>query len=91
LQKKELEHRVSKIEKLKQRFLRQPKDFTWSELQTLLKSMGFIEMKNSGSRRKFYDASKQCLIQLHEPHPRNILKAYAMKEVLHTLKAEGYL
>lgn len=82
---------MSRFEKLKDRFLEQPKDFTWAELQKLLSGLGFTEMKNSGARRKFYNETTGCLIQLHEPHPAKILKAYAMKEVLNTLKESGLL
>jgi hypothetical protein len=41
---------MSSAEKLLLRFLAQPKDFTYSELKTLLASFGFEEEQGSGSR-----------------------------------------
>jgi len=77
---------MSKFNKLSTRFQQQPKDFTWSELKTLLNKFGFKEITNSGSRRKFYHEKSSCLINLHEPHPGKILKAYAMKNILTKLQ-----
>lgn len=82
---------MSKKEKLIQRFLQQPSDFEWSELQTLLKTFGYQELKNNGSRRKFYNQDFKSIISLHEPHPRKVLKAYAMKEVHQKLKDAGLI
>jgi len=82
---------MSKKEKLLKRFLQQPSDFEWSELQTLLRSFGFQELKNYGSRRKFYHEDLKSVITLHEPHPQKVLKAYAMKEVYHKLKETGLI
>jgi hypothetical protein len=82
---------MSRIEKLVERFRRQPTDFTWSELQSLLGAFGFNELRNHGSRRKFYQAERQCMIILHEPHPHKVLKAYAMKEVSQKLHEAGFL
>lgn len=77
---------MSQFDKLLTRFQKQPKDFTWSELKTLLNKIGFREITNSGSRRKFYHEKSGCLITLHEPHPSKILKAYAMKNILTKLQ-----
>ena len=75
---------MSKIEKLIERFLSQPKDFTWDELVKVLSHFGYTEMKKGktgGSRRKFTDANKN-MINLHKPHPGNILKGYAIKQII---------
>jgi hypothetical protein len=82
---------MSKKEKLIQRFVQQPSDFEWFELQALLKGFGYNEAKNNGSRRKFYNETLKSIITLHEPHPRNVLKAYAMKEVYQKLQEAGIL
>ena len=84
---------MSKNEKLVQRLLSIPKDFTWEELVKLLALVGYVELKKGktgGSRRKFADEKKNIVI-LHKPHPGNILKEYAIKQVLDQLKEKGYI
>jgi len=84
---------MSKTEKLVLRLLTIPKDFTWEELVKLLNHFGFIELKTGktgGSRRKFVDATKNVVI-MHKPHPGNIVKEYALKQVIDLLKEKGYL
>lgn len=82
---------MAKIEKLIERLLAFPKDFTWDELIKILDHFGFKEIKTGktgGSRRKFSDSGKQ-IISLHKPHPGNILKHYQIKEVVTSLKEKG--
>ena len=84
---------MSKKEKLLQRLLSIPRDFTWGELETLLFYFGFEEEKKGktgGSRRKFVDAYGN-VINLHKPHPRDILKEYAIKQVIERLRELGTL
>jgi hypothetical protein len=84
---------MSKTEKLLERLLSYPKDFTWDELVNVLAHYGYSELKKGktgGSRRKFADANKN-IISLHKPHPGNILKTYAMKEIIEHLKEKGKL
>ncbi len=84
---------MSKLEKLILRLLAIPKDFTWDELVKLLAFYGYAEIKKGktgGSRRKFADNTKN-IISLHKPHPGNIIKEYALKEVIAHLKEKGYL
>lgn len=84
---------MAKKEKLLQRLLSHPKDFTWEELVTLLYYFGFEEEKHGktgGSRRKFIN-SRGEEIHLHEPHPKNILKEYAVKIVIQRLRELGTL
>ena len=55
---------LSKIEKMKARLLSEPKDYTFDELETLLKSLGFILKKagkTNGSAVKFIDSEKKIL------------------------------
>jgi hypothetical protein len=78
---------LGKKEKLKERILSRPKDFTFDELVTLLKSFGFyIEKsgKTGGSRILF--AKGDDYIRLHKPHPRNILKPYQIEDIITALK-----
>ena len=82
---------MAKIDKLLSRFLSNPKDFTWDELITILAHFNYRELKSGktgGSRRKFADDKNQ-IISLHKPHPANILKEYALKEVISHLKEKG--
>lgn len=75
------------------RLLAIPKDFTWEELVRLLAQFGYIELKKGktgGSRRKFADDKKNIII-LHKPHPGNIVKEYAIRQVIDHLKEKRYL
>lgn len=78
---------MSKIEKLIERLKSEPKDFTWDELTKVLAHFGYSEMKKGktgGSRRKFI-GQNNSIISLHKPHPGNILKAYAIKQIIEHL------
>jgi len=84
---------MTKKEKLADRLLSVPKDFTWDELIKVLASFGYEELtggKTGGSRRRFVDKQKN-IITLHKPHPANIVKTYALREVIAHLKTKGYL
>ena len=85
---------MSTKEKLLERFLRLPKDFTYQELIRLLNSFGYVQEtkgKTSGSRVMFYNSAREHPILIHKPHPGNIIKAYVMKYVLDELKSIGYI
>lgn len=82
---------MGKHEKLLERLKGRPKDFRWEELKRLLGGLGYEEEKGSGSRRKFFNASTGVSISLHQPHPRNELKFYQVREVLDHLRQEGLL
>ena len=84
---------MSKTEKLLQRLLSVPKDLTWDELIKILGLFGYVELKKGktgGSRRKFADEKKNVII-LHKPHPGNIVKEYAIRQVITQLKDKGYI
>jgi hypothetical protein len=84
---------MSRTEKLVQRLLSLPKDFTWEELTKILVLFGYAEIKKGktgGSRRKFADEKKH-IISLHKPHPGNIVKEYALKQVIAQLKEKGHI
>jgi hypothetical protein len=85
---------MSRKEKLVERFLRQPKDFTYQELSKLLSGFGYNEEnkgRTSGSRMLFYNKEKEHSLMLHKPHPGNILKSYALKYVLQELETIGFI
>ncbi|WP_295672232.1 type II toxin-antitoxin system HicA family toxin [uncultured Mucilaginibacter sp.] len=82
---------MSRQEKSVSRLLSVPKDFTWEELIKVLTLFGYQELKGGktgGSRRRFADEKKN-IITLHKPHPANIVKGYAIHEVILELKAKG--
>ena len=81
---------MSRKEKLILKFQQRPKNFTWDELASLLKYLGYREIKTGktgGSRRRFIHDSA-VTITLHKPHPQNVLKRYAVDQVLDILKQE---
>lgn len=83
---------MSKLEKAKERIRLKPKDYTYSEAKTLLLQLGFLEYtkgKTSGSRVKFYRAKDQKVILLHKPHPDDVMKPGAVKDLLEFLLVLG--
>lgn len=81
-------------DKLIKRFLSFPKDFTIDELSTLLGRFGFEvsnKGKTSGSRIAFINKENGAIIRIHKPHPGNIIKPYALKEVHKCLKENGFI
>ena len=80
---------MSSHEKLLERFLRLPKDFTWDELSRLLNRYGYFQNtkgKTSGARIVFEKQDSNISLDLHKPHPKNILKPYQMKDVMEFLR-----
>jgi len=80
---------MSSHEKLLERFLRFPTDFTWDELNRLLSKYGYYQHnkgRTSGSRVAFENENSDVTLNLHKPHPRNTLKPYHIKGVLEFLK-----
>ena len=82
---------MTKSEKLLNRFLSRPKDFTYNELLRLLSSMGYKEQQGSGSRVVFFNEGIKHNIKLHKPHPGNVLKRYQIELVIQELKVNGLL
>jgi hypothetical protein len=75
---------MSSYEKLLERFLRFPNDFTWNELSRLMGNYGFYQTnkgKTSGSRVAFENSDSNFALNLHKPHPKNVLKPYQLKDV----------
>ncbi|MDE5750875.1 MAG: type II toxin-antitoxin system HicA family toxin [Duncaniella sp.] len=77
---------MAKIQKLVERLLRQPKDFTYDEAKTILIHFGFEERtkgKTSGSRVEFVKDADSIL--MHKPHPTGELKTYQVKQLVEFL------
>ncbi|GHU78700.1 hypothetical protein FACS1894145_1310 [Bacteroidia bacterium] len=68
------------------RLLSYPKDFTYSELKTLLLFFGYNEIQGAGSRVCF--VKEEHKIKLHKPHPGNILKRYQLDLIVDELKTK---
>lgn len=80
-------------EKLVDRLKQQPTDFTFDEVCRLLSSFGYVKEnkgKTSGSRVLFIDCRNRKIL-LHRPHPGNVLKTYAIKDLMVKLKRNGDL
>ena len=85
---------MSQFEKILNRFTTLPKDFTYDELKSLLKGLGYIEFtkgKTSGSRVAFVNQKTRHIIRIHKPHPSNILKRYVMEQIFDELKNQGVI
>ena len=83
---------LRKDEKLVKRFLARPRDFTYDELRTLLKNIGYEEDqggKTSGSRVAFCNKTTRHIIRLHRPHPGNELKMYQLDLIRDELEGKG--
>ncbi len=80
-------------EKLIQRFLASPRDFTYDEVRRLFGIFGFSESNKgstSGSRVEFVSNDGQSSYIMHKPHPGNMIKSYVMKQ-LHAFVANNKL
>jgi len=84
---------MSKIEKLLEKFLNNPKDLEWRELIKILDFLGFqINPQGiTGGSRRCFGNKDGVRLYFHEPHPANIVKSYAIKQAIEILKKEGIL
>ena len=83
---------MGKIEKAKERLKAVPSDYTYDEARTLLSHIGFTEYtkgKTSGSRVIFIKGDSRIL--LHKPHPGNVMKQYAVRQLVDALNGLGEL
>ena len=68
-------------------------NFTFEEMERLLSIFGYEKSnkcKTSGSRVIFKNGDKRP-IMIHKPHPGNLIKGYAMKQVLNDLMDAGFI
>lgn len=85
---------MSKLEKAKIRIKSLPSDYTYSEARTLLCQLGFSEFnkgRTSGSRVQFYREADQEVVLLHKPHPGDVMKQGAVKQLFDFLTDLGEL
>lgn len=85
---------MTRKDKLTERLLQRPRDFTWDELVRLLGSLGFESVKGGktgGSRQRFVHPASGAVISLHRPHPHKELKSYQLDQVIEVFQEEGLL
>ena len=85
---------MSNKDKLIARLKRRPKDFTFSEAETLLGFFSYVRInkgKTSRSRVVFVNLKSGTKISMHNPHPQKVLKEYQMKQILSFLEKEGLI
>ncbi len=80
---------MSKHEKLKEKLLRTPFNFSYDEMVTLLKGYGYHPYdrgRSSGSAVMFYNQETGDKIMFHKPHPGKELKKYILHLIIGKLK-----
>lgn len=82
---------MGKREKLIAKLKNVPADFTWQDLKALLKAVGYQEIQGSGSRVKFDNGNADQMINLRRPHPGNIVKRYALRQLIEKLEQGGLI
>ena len=83
---------MSKKDKLTNRLLGKPKDFTFDEMISLLSYYGYeLKQGSSGSGVKFIKEGSNEVINFHKPHPSGILKRYILDQVMEKLRKDGLL
>lgn len=85
---------MGKFEKAKARIKAKPKDYTYSEAKQLLGQLGYVEShkgRTSGSRVMFFRESDNAVIMLHKPHPGDVMKPGAVKQLCEYLIKMGEL
>ena len=83
---------MSKKDKLIDRLLKKPKDFTFDEMESLLSYFGYkLKQGKTGSGVKFINDGNSEVINFHKPHPNGILKRYVLDQVIEKLRKDGLL
>lgn len=78
---------MSKKDKLIEKF-KSDSEFTWTELERLMKLLGYELLESEGSRVKFLNRKNCNIIRTHKPHPNKSIKDYVRKEIIARLKDE---
>lgn len=83
---------MSKKEKLIDRLMKKPKDFTFDEMVLLLSYFGYeLKQGGTGSGVKFIKEGSNEVINFHKPHPNGVLKKYVLDQVVEKLRKDGQL
>jgi predicted RNA binding protein YcfA (HicA-like mRNA interferase family) len=79
---------MSKHAKLLRRLFSKPKDFTWSEVISLMEALGYSLKVTGGSHRKFIHSETKAAHFICEPHPSKVLKPYQVRDLIAFLKEQ---
>lgn len=83
---------MSKKDKLIDRLLKRPADFTFDEMKSLLAYFGYdLKQGGTGSGVKFIKKGSNEIINFHRPHPNGVLKRYVLEQVIEKLRKDGLL
>jgi hypothetical protein len=83
---------MSKKDKLIDKLLATPKDFTFDEMVSLLSYFGYdLKQGGTGSGVKFTREGSNEVINFHKPHPNGVLKRYVLNQVIEKLRRDGLL
>ena len=83
---------MGKKDKLVEKLLKKPKDFTFDEMESLLSYLGYeLKQGGIGSGVKFIRVGSNEVINFHKPHPSGILKRYVLEQVIEKLRKDGLL
>ncbi|MDH4272135.1 MAG: type II toxin-antitoxin system HicA family toxin [Candidatus Aminicenantes bacterium] len=85
---------MSRHQKLLRRFLAKPRDFTYDELDVLLRGFGYRQVKSgktAGSRVAFFNEAIKHIVRFHKPHPSNALRRYQLDDLERELKRKGFI
>jgi hypothetical protein len=83
---------MSKKDKLIEKMLTKPKDFTFDEMVSLLSYFGYdMKQGGTGSGVKFIKEDSNEVINFHKPHPNGALKKYVLEQVIEKLRKDGLL
>ena len=81
---------MGKKEKLIERLLKKPKNFTFEEMVTLLSYLGYeLKWGGTGSGVKFVKDGSNEVINFHKSHPNGILKSYIINQIIDKLRKDG--
>ena len=83
---------MSRKDKLLEKLLQKPKDFTFDEMVSLLSYLGYeLKQGGTGSGVKFIKDGSNEVIIFHRPHPNGTLKRYILDQVIEKLRKDGVL
>ncbi len=83
---------MGKKDKLINRLLKKPKDFTFDEMESLLLYFGYeLKQGKTGSGVKFIKEGGSEVINFHRPHPNGVLKQYVLNQVIEKLRKDDLL
>ncbi|MDR2513695.1 MAG: type II toxin-antitoxin system HicA family toxin [Christensenellaceae bacterium] len=84
---------MSTKDKLLERLRTRPSDFTFDELATLLRQLGYTLLAGGkmGCSRVAFANVNGDYIRLHKPHPKNIFKRYQIDEIIEALMERGLI